>query len=859
MHFGHKYERERVNNPRQVSIFPNISVFCASKRNLHIILLSLLLLLWFTPASSAWAAAFTSKATGNWSASGQTTWNEAGVPGDGDTVSIAGAHTITIDQNIGTNGNGIKQIILNHASARLQFSNAGSAYTIYFASTGTDPLGGGTNTNPTFASASMFGFFVARGTLALDGDATHIHTITSGNDTNPIYIHHNWGDLGNYTGANLSLTYTIVKHLGTNVGGMQGIFWRGETGFTFVVDHSQFDDPYSVVYNAAGLAPTFTFNYISNARSHTLDFTNGVVRAPGLIITDNTEVTPAASDKAFLYALSGSGASGVGITFQRNALLANITSKKLIHTQAGSLNGSGGHHNITDNVAVSTGSDGIGINTLMTDTELNVYRNVLDGYYQGITQSSESGNIYENMFFANSGSVAGQGQIITYGYASGLTIHHNVFAFSSLGADQIALFLFKSGGLGDSGIVKHNTIYTAAIGGGTPRAILIGESGYYNTNSIVRDNLVTGPWSQGIADGNGAGSTNTYVSDYAGSGVHHNAVQGASTGWKNNGGTNFTDGTNAHPNAVYGDVTTTATFVDATRTLLTFDTSLGGAGTYANLFSNLANRCGCTGTAWNSAYNLDQTGGLQNYLMSGWKPTNTAFQVASDNMSPSNGWIGAIEGDAPSTGGTLRYVPAPIVTLSVDTASITQGQSSTLTWSVENASNCWTSGGWSDAIDIASASTSSKTVTPTSTTPYTLACFNEGGLDIHTVMIEVDKTIPVATITSTISVSASSTLPLSEIKLSSSFVSPPLKLGMRLEMIKYLQTILNTDPDTSLAKDGPGSPGNETDYFGPLTKKAVIKFQEKYAEEVLLPWQLTKGTGFVGTTTRAKLNQILGR
>lgn len=42
-------------------------------------------------------AAFTSKATGNWGASGQTTWNEVGVPGNGDTVSIAGPHVVTVD------------------------------------------------------------------------------------------------------------------------------------------------------------------------------------------------------------------------------------------------------------------------------------------------------------------------------------------------------------------------------------------------------------------------------------------------------------------------------------------------------------------------------------------------------------------------------------------------------------------------------------------------------------------------------------------------------------------------------------------------------------------------------------------
>lgn len=48
-----------------------------------------------------------------------------------------------------------------------------------------------------------------------------------------------------------------------------------------------------------------------------------------------------------------------------------------------------------------------------------------------------------------------------------------------------------------------------------------------------------------------------------------------------------------------------------------------------------------------------------------------------------------------------------------------------------------------------------------------------------------------------------------------------------------------------------------TGNFLALTQKAVIRFQEKHASEILEPLGLKKGTGFVGLLTRNKINQLL--
>lgn len=76
------------------------------------------------------------------------------------------------------------------------------------------------------------------------------------------------------------------------------------------------------------------------------------------------------------------------------------------------------------------------------------------------------------------------------------------------------------------------------------------------------------------------------------------------------------------------------------------------------------------------------------------------------------------------------------------------------------------------------------------------------------------------------------------------------------EDVRELQKLLN-DKGYTVAEEGPGSPGEETDFYGPATEQAVADFQESYSEEILEPLNLEEGTGFLGEMTREKIMELV--
>jgi peptidoglycan hydrolase-like protein with peptidoglycan-binding domain len=94
---------------------------------------------------------------------------------------------------------------------------------------------------------------------------------------------------------------------------------------------------------------------------------------------------------------------------------------------------------------------------------------------------------------------------------------------------------------------------------------------------------------------------------------------------------------------------------------------------------------------------------------------------------------------------------------------------------------------------------------------------------------------------------------ISETVLQNLKLTRNLKYGDRNDEVRYLQIFLKSQgPDIY-------PEGIVSGWFGPLTQKAVERFQEKYKEDILKPLNLDRPTGIVGSRTRTKINELVGR
>lgn len=88
------------------------------------------------------------------------------------------------------------------------------------------------------------------------------------------------------------------------------------------------------------------------------------------------------------------------------------------------------------------------------------------------------------------------------------------------------------------------------------------------------------------------------------------------------------------------------------------------------------------------------------------------------------------------------------------------------------------------------------------------------------------------------------------------FFARTLKLRSTGSDVRALQTYLNNHA-FFIGKNGPGSPGHETTYFGVGTRLALLAFQTHHAADILLPFGLKKGNGILSGATRAFINASL--
>ena len=594
------------------------------------------------PASLGAQVKISSTAAGGyWSA--PSTWVGGVVPGDGAFVTVTGP--VVMDQNIGSvSGGGIGNITLNGASASLSVAQE-VAVTILFGSTNSaDPVGaacGGTVGNPG-TCANMYGITIRRGNLDLEGSPDAPVVISTADGKSPIYIR---DQASSVLPANLTLKYVSINNLGTSSNSAYAGIVMATSGVNVAVDveNCQFLKHYRLLQGGTGTAVKSSLRWVANSSYGAGGGANGSINVPsgqyftsGFVVTDNTDQAPLSSGY-YIYSFN----LGTGHDVERNAVSGNLAYRRGLYEGVGYPSGVGdvGNRTLRNNLCFNyIGSAGniscvYLVSSTATDTATVIDGNVSTGGYETVAIRPAGPNttvplISNNWLSEDYDTRADQG-VVFIGGASPI-IRNNIIMISgtaSAGPISIGFFSYNSA---TNIVFDNNTVIgQLSTGGDITEAAFFGESGYPVYNARARSNIFVN-WGYGILDSNHFPSASTYLVDTTtGSGVHHNLTMNCKIPYLYNQGTGFENQVQtAHPNAFsYGDMDgVDPAFVDTTRTPVTYDQRvLGGPGTGADLFAQLAARSG-----FNGGYNLgpNPIADMHDWLFAGFAPTNPALMGA---------------------------------------------------------------------------------------------------------------------------------------------------------------------------------------------------------------------------------------
>jgi hypothetical protein len=592
-----------------------------------------------------------------------STWVGGSVPTDGNCVVIR--HHVTLNTDLGTEGGaGLGWIRIENAG--MFDSDCASPHTIYFGSTGTNPIGSGSSFNPG-ADATMFGFFVSYGSISLACVQPNNISVTSADESHPWYIHHQSGDytgcttisnnscngLAGFHGGVLNLQHAALNHAGTAVLYFNGIDWDMSTlrapANTLTMSYNWIRDLYGIVADGStgqSNAWTVSSNWFDAPRP---DVDRGLIyynsSPTNWTVADNTVTNPVTSSY-----LVNAPHNGIGLQVLRNAVLGTAQIPFAIaFTQAA--NGRSNIYNynlcINPEPAAAARVACLMIGSGSGDSATTASYNVIQGGHSGISQigtTTFNPTLSYNWISQWKEDSNGQGAIITR--TGTVTEIYNVLVMenSSSSLYMIGNLGYTSTNGSCSATVQqdHNTLYGVSNRTGNANINFLWGDGLTSShtcviNSYARSNIAYGT-NLGMVNENNDNTWNLSTNiAYGGAAVHHNLVYAANIAYYINTQTTpgFDNGMAHHPNqSQYGDLTVDPSFFDTTRRPGGYDAVCGGPGTNESLFLNLAMRSGFGGI-YNTCYNVLA---LSTWVRQGWAPRNTRLRGAAHDGT----FIGAL-------------------------------------------------------------------------------------------------------------------------------------------------------------------------------------------------------------------------